>query len=175
MSARLHEQKVDLRRYDNHASTSFEVEGLPREAKWSFVTRNVPVDAVSSVDLRLNYKPQPGDLLLATVHELAQHTRLQLRGGRRSQLYPGDRIVVAYGHRYAPDQFEAVVPANLDACHLVASGGIAAKARSKHSTLKWPTAIRPEGVCLDTEGQVINLRQYPLVVPIGVTIRRKPV
>jgi hypothetical protein len=38
-----------------------------------------------------------------------------------------DAIIVAYGHRYAPDQFEAYVPEDLGPCHLVAGGGVAAR------------------------------------------------
>ena len=81
-----------------------------------------------------------------------QHTRIQLNSSRRSLLYPGDKVVVAYGNRYAPDQFEAEIPSSLDRCHLVAAGGIAARASSKHDRVKWPTTIRPEGFVVDAHG-----------------------
>jgi hypothetical protein len=135
-------------------------EGLPISSKWSFITRNVPTESVCHAEFNTSHKPQPGDLILASVQKIAQHTRIQLRCGRRSVLYPGDQIVVAYGNRYAPDQFEADVPADFDSCHLVAAGGIAARASAKHSRLKWPTSIRPEGYCVDSAGQVLNLRDF---------------
>ena len=34
-------------------------------------------------------------------------------------------IMVAYGNRYAPDQFEAELPKTMASCHLAAAGGVA--------------------------------------------------
>ena len=126
-----------------HLSTlnGFDVDRIPQSAKWSFVTRNVSTDDVSHAAMLTNREPVAGDLLLASVSKIAQHTRVQLRNGRRSLLYPGDKLAVAFGHRYAPDQFEAIVPEDLGSCHLVAAGGVAARAISKHAGLKWPTTL----------------------------------
>jgi len=161
--------------FATQGNTAFQPESLPRGSKWGFVTRNVPTEAVSHAELRSQHLPQAGDLLLARVERIAQHTRIQLRCGRRSQLYPGDPIVVAFGHRYAPDQFEATIPTDLDRCHLVAAGGLAALAISKHSRLKWPTSLKPEGYCVDADGTVVNLRRFGLSAPIGQRARHKPV
>ena len=136
---------------------------VPGESKWSYVTRNVEMADVGDVSASVNCRPQPGDLILARVARIAQHTKVQLRSGRRSQLFVDDYLVLAYGNRYAPDQFEAEVPAKLDRCHMVAAGGIAAKATAKHSKLKWPTLIQPEGFLLDRAGRVMNLAQYKTV------------
>src|SRR5262249_55987975 len=51
--------------------------------------------------------PQSGDVVLAAVGEIGQHKALELTTGRRSDLFPGDEMLLAYGSRYAPDQFEA--------------------------------------------------------------------
>ena len=154
---------------------NFTCEGMPALAKWSFVTRNVPPEAVSHIEFRHEHVPSSGDLVLAAVQKIAQHTRIQLRSGRRSLLYPGDLVVVAYGNRYAPDAFEAVVPEDLDQCHLVAAGGIAATARSKSAGLKWPTSIQPEGYCIGPDGRVVNLRDHGLEMPDGPVHPKKPV
>ncbi|MEM8814470.1 MAG: molybdopterin-guanine dinucleotide biosynthesis protein MobB [Pseudomonadota bacterium] len=153
----------------------FQPEGLPRKAKWSFITRNIPTGDASHVEARADHKPRSGDLILAHVEKIAQHTRIQLRNSRRSLLYPGDKIVVAYGNRYAPDQFEAEIPECLDRCHLVAAGGVAAKAIAKHAKLKWPTTIRPEGYCIDSSGEVMNLRRYALNTERTAGLPKKPV
>src|SRR5471032_1016918 len=50
--------------------------------------------------------PHAGDVVLARVHKLGQHAAIQLPDGRRATLFEGDEILVAYGDRYAPDQFE---------------------------------------------------------------------
>jgi molybdopterin-guanine dinucleotide biosynthesis protein len=127
------------------------------------------------VEFRHGHTPRSGDLIVAAIQKIAQHTRIQLSGGRRSLLYPGDLVVVAYGNRYAPDAFEALVPDDLDQCHLVAAGGVAAVARSKSAGLKWPTSIQPEGFCIGRDGRVINLRDYGLEMPRGPVRHRKPV
>ncbi len=132
-------------------------------AKWSFVTRNVDKNDVKTVEMRTDHTPQAGDLIVARIVKISNHTRVQLASGRRSNLYIGDQVVVAYGNRYAPDQFEAVIPLDLDACDLVAAGGIASKSISKHSAIKSPTRIRPEGYCIDHTGAVMNLNDYTLL------------
>ena len=78
-------------------------------------------------------------------------------------MFPGDEIVVAYGNRYAPSQFEAVIPKTLGPCHLVAGGGIAAKAISWHSRVRrGPTLITPVGLLHHENGERANLRDYAL-------------
>ncbi|MEL7296266.1 MAG: molybdopterin-guanine dinucleotide biosynthesis protein MobB [Pseudomonadota bacterium] len=149
------------------------VEPVPAGTKWSFITRNVPMNDIAMISAQPRRQPEPGDLILAEVRKIAQHTRIQLRDGRRSLLYLGDKVIVSYGNRYAPDQFEAVVPTDLDECHLVAAGGIAAKAISKHGKLKWPTSLQPHGYCLDASGQPINLGDYSVVPSAPSELPRK--
>jgi hypothetical protein len=94
---------------------------------------------------------------------LGFHRALQLRNGRRKNLFPGDEIVVVYGNRYAPSQFEAIVPKTLGPCHLVAGGGVAAKALSWHERIaRGPTLITPVGYLLRSDGERANLRDYAL-------------
>ena len=130
-------------------------------ARRGFSTRRVdfPQDTVLLQDA---VQPRPGDLVLAEVTSLGQHTRLELPTGRRSQLYPGDEIVVAYANRYAPDQFEAEVPPDLGDCHLVAAGGIASRLISRNTRIKRPTRIRPLGLIGDAQGRSLNLRDWAL-------------
>ena len=75
----------------------------------------------------------------------------------------GDEIVVAYGNRYAPNQFEAVVPKTLGPCQLVAAGGVAGKVLSWHSSVSKPaTQITPVGLLTDAMGRTVNLRDHAL-------------
>ena len=134
-----------------------------QRAKHSFVTRRVELNACRSLGRKM--APESGDLVLATVTELGHHARLENVAGRRSQLYVGDEIVVAYGARYAPDQFEAVVPNAVEPCHLVAGGGIAARVQARHSRTRKPTEITPIGLLIDAKGQPLNLRQFALPTP----------
>jgi hypothetical protein len=104
-----------------------------------------------------------GDLVLARVEAVGQHTNLHLVNGRRRWLYPGVEIVVVYGHRYASNQFEAEVPESLGPCHLAAGGGIAARVRSWHRRMtQGPTEITPIGLVGDASGRRLNLRDFAL-------------
>lgn len=132
-----------------------------RNAFWAFATRRVSPHAVAAM-LPLDGFPIAGDLVLAVVDSLGQHPGLQLPGGRRRQLFPGDEIVVAYGNRYASNQFESVVPETLGPCHLAAGGGIASRVMSAHAKMRAPTQITPIGLLGDVEGRRVNLRDYAL-------------
>lgn len=135
-------------------------------AKRAFSTRRVDLSRVSAVrrDLR---QPSAGDVVLARVLALGQHARIEDVNGRRGALYVGDEIIVAYGNRYAPDQFEAYVPASLDDCHLVAGGGVAARMTARHARMKLPTSIQPLGLLCDAAGRTINLCDHGLPAPVA--------
>ena len=64
-------------------------------------------------------RPRAGDVVLARVTEIGKHTRLEGPASRRQLLFPGQEILVAYGDRYAPDQFLAHVPDSLAPTNLV--------------------------------------------------------
>ncbi|RJQ48530.1 MAG: DUF1611 domain-containing protein [Desulfobacteraceae bacterium] len=130
-------------------------------AKAAYTTRRVNLRAVEAL-IDQDVRPAAGDLLLARVEKLGQHKRLELTNGRKAQLFAGDEIIVAYGNRYAPDQFESVIPESLESCHLVAGGGIASKFLVKHSKMKMPTQIAPIAILGDRNGEAINLSDFAL-------------
>lgn len=152
---------------------------LPADVKVAFVARRFngsdAFDASGTPRLLRDEAPQPGDLALARVETIAQFTRLQLASGRRSQLYPGDRVLVCYGHRYALDQFEAEVPDDLGRCHLITAGGVAGRMLSRHPRLKRPTGLEPLGLLADSSGRPLNLRRYGLAAARLAGQAEKPV
>lgn len=127
----------------------------------AFTTRRVPIDALRTI-VAGAVRPVSGDLVLATVDRLGFQTRIELQSGRKALLHPGDRIVVAYGDRYATDQFEAEVPDSLRPTSLVATGGIAADVLSRASGMKAATAITPIGLIGDSQGRPLNLSRFAL-------------
>ena len=131
------------------------------KAKKAFSTRRVPNKDMQTI-LSGNIQPAPGDLVLATVHQLGKHKRLELHSGRRARMLPGDEIIVAYGNRYASDQFEALVGDDLSGCDLVAAGGIAAKEVCRHERMAPPTWIVPVGLIADAQGRRLNLADYAI-------------
>lgn len=142
-----------------------------RQAKWAYTTRRVEQNQDFTL-LNGNLTPNPGDLLLAQVIGIGQHKRLELVTSRRATLFEGDEIVVAYGNRYAPDQFEGVLPAKLGRCRLVAAGGVAARLLNRHAKMHSATRIKPIGLLADSDGRRINLSEYRL--PRCETLEKKP-
>lgn len=135
-----------------------------RAAKRGFSVRNVPMSALRTVDDRTR-RPQPGDIVLARVMEVGRLAGVQTPGGRKSSLYPDDEVVLVYGNRYAPDAYEADCPSNLGLCELAAAGGLAGKVRETNqkfaSQKSPPTLLRPIGLFVNTDGEPLNLVNYP--------------
>ncbi|WP_404289143.1 DUF1611 domain-containing protein [Glutamicibacter arilaitensis] len=118
--------------------------------------------------------PRSGDVVIAKITELGKHKALQSPHSRRQKLFVGQEIMVAYGHRYAPDQFLAHVPADLGPCELVAGGGLASRVEQQHSSIDKATEIEPIGL-LVRSGKVVTLSDFaPLSVQnpsVNVTSR----
>jgi hypothetical protein len=133
-------------------------------AKRAFTTRNVDLAQAARM-VRSGRRPQAGDLTLARVTALGQHRRIENIHGRRGDLYVGDEIIVAYGNRYAPDQFEAYVPEDLGPCHLVAGGGVAAREASRHAGIKPATRIEVIGALVGDDGRALNLADFAAAAP----------
>jgi len=145
--------KVDL-------NTKVSVNGYLAKAKKAYTTRRVEFN--DCWVLIHDAIPKSGDLVFARVEKIGQQKRIELSNGRRARLFVGDEIVVVYGNRYAPDQFEAIVPDTMDTCHLVAAGGVAAQFLTKHDRMKAPTIIKPIGILGDIHRQPLNLSQFSM-------------
>lgn len=128
-------------------------------SKRAYSVRRVDVADIQTV-LSGRIAPEPGDLVLASVNKIGQHRKIELGTGRRAELHPGDEVVLAYGNRYAPDQFEAIVPDTLGTCSMVAAGGIAARVLESHQRMRRATEIKPIGILGSHNGNRINLRSY---------------
>lgn len=138
--------------------------------KRAFTTRRVATTDMKTL-VSGPIRPRAGDLVLATVSEIGKQTKIELPSGRRASMMPGDEILVVYGNRYAPDQFEALVSLDLGPCDLVAAGGVAGREICRHDRMPSPTAIEPIGLVADAEGARLNLSQYA----IKVGDRAKPI
>jgi hypothetical protein len=105
-------------------------------------------------------KPASGDLVLARVDSVHKQKRLELTDGRKALLFAGDEIIVCYGNRYAPDQYEAVIGNDLSSCDLIAAGGVAAQELSRNLRMLEPTHITPIGLVGDPDGKPLNVRSF---------------
>ncbi|MCP1335482.1 DUF1611 domain-containing protein [Futiania mangrovi] len=132
-----------------------------KAAKRSYATRRIDLARADGL-LSGDACPRPGDLVLARIVQLGHHKRIESPEGRRAELYIGDEVLLCYGARYASDQFEALVPGDLGPCEMVAGGGIAARAISRHSATRAPTRIEPLGLVADRAKRVLNLADHAL-------------
>ncbi len=132
-----------------------------KQTKSAYTTRHIDLDQ-GALLLRGNCRPSSGDLVMAEIIHIGQHQRLELTTGRRARLHLGDRVLVCYGDRYAPDQFEAKTPDNLAECDLVAAGGIASKMLTRHYRMSRPTGLKPLGLVANRDGERLNLRDFRL-------------
>ena len=154
----VHPQNSGMNRARMHGHSHL---GCLQRASWAFSTRRV-LQSDWSI-LPETGVPTAGDLVVARVDTIGHHDGLQLTNGRRKHLFVGDEIVIAYGNRYACNQFEAHVPDTMGPCHLVAGGGIAGRVISCHERIvKGPTNITPLGLLANPDGKRVNLRDYAL-------------
>ena len=103
--------------------------------------------------------PRAGDVVVARVTEILNHQRVETPESRKAILFPGHVVMLAYGHRYAADQFLAHVPDTLEPCHLVAAGGVAGMVTEQHADMDDPTRIEPLGLLADSSG-IVNLSRF---------------
>ena len=134
-------------------------------AKTAYTTRRVVLPADAALLRGTSTAPRAGDVVLARVTAVGQHKRLERPDGRRAHLFPGDEILVVYGNRYAPDQYEAEIPDDLGPCDLVAAGGVAARALTRHAAIGEPTQLEPLGLLADASGRRVNLADRALPWP----------
>ncbi len=129
-------------------------------AKRAFVTRRVDLEDVKRIAPTAT--PKAGDLCLARLVRKGHHERLELPTGRKAKMAKGDEIIVAFGNRYATDQFHGVVPEGMGPCNLVAAGGIAANAINRHASTRQPTEIETIGTLCRADGSPINVMDYAI-------------
>lgn len=137
---------------------------LPRplaDIRFAYTTRRVQQADIAGL-ITAPRRPEAGQLVLAEIEELGQHRQIELVSGRKSKLFVGNLVVLAYGNRYAPDQFEALVPDDLGPCHMVAGGGMASREVARHAGMAPATRIRPLGLLANQAGEPITLADYAL-------------
>lgn len=140
-------------------------------AKRAYSTRRLQDDSLRQL-LPLTGSPRSGDVVLARVDAVGHHKFLERTDGRRCRLFPGDEIILAYGNRYAPDQFHAQVPEDFRACHLAAAGGLIGLVTARHARTDEPTSLTPLAALTDAAGQLMRLSDFRL--PVCSQVRRVP-
>lgn len=156
------------------APTDNAVQELVAQTKWAYTTRRIDLDRAAGLLTDPDTTPRTGDVVIARVTDIGQHKRLELQTGRRATLFVGDHVGIAYGARYAPDQFLAHLPADLGPCNLAAAGGLAGQVEQAHSNMSEPTALEPVGILTDRGGHRINLRDNAIRPVTPLSSHRAP-
>lgn len=149
---------------------------LPERIQPAYTTRFV-AEAVerSRPDFHLlagaGMHPRSGDVVVARVTRIGNHKRIETPTSRKAILFEGALVMVAYGNRYAADQFLAYVPETLGATSLVAAGGLAGDVVAAHTRVSTPTEIEPLGLLANRDG-IVNLNHFapfensPVTTPV---------
>lgn len=131
--------------------------------KYGFATRAVPLGEMAGVVPRSDTACL-GDLMLAEVLSVGKNKTLEDRDGRVMYLFPGDKIVGAFGNRYATDQYEGYVPEGpVEVCDMLSVGALLGEVASRHDSVANPTRLRILGQVSDRGGRPINQLGYGLL------------
>ncbi len=111
----------------------------PGRYKRTYATHLAPESAIVGFTSP-SAAPRIGDLLAAEVISVGKHTMIETEEGITNHIFPGDRIIGAFGYRYATDQYEGVVPQTWgETCDLLSVGGVCGEVRSAHTSMSAPT------------------------------------
>ncbi|MBL7054660.1 hypothetical protein ISS05_02795 [Candidatus Woesearchaeota archaeon] len=121
-----------------------------------------------------NSLPQVGDVVYGKIERIGQHFRLENKEGRIHDIQDGSKAIFVFGNRYAPDFYEGIVPSkNLKEVDLLSRSGMIGIAKTKSSLVIDPTRISILGYVCDEDGNKINTKSYPLIIP-NKEITKKP-
>lgn len=110
--------------------------------------------------------PRAGDVIYGSILRLGHHSTLENCSGRVHMLNAGTRSLFVFGNRYAPDHYEGTLPDHpKNTVDLLARSGVVGVVRCKNALLKDPTRVRVLGCVCDSEGRVINTRDFPRINP----------
>jgi len=146
--------------------------------KWGWSVRSLARDACTLLEAQRRREPAPGDVIMARVAKVGNHSRIYMDDGSFSRLYEGDTIIGVIGFRYATDAFHAP-SADLKRLHLLTNAGLCGTARERHASTKAPTKLQILGFLRDKAGKPVNLidrlfrpRSIPLAgsVPVILTV-----
>jgi len=128
--------------------------------KKAYICRDVNSEHID-MNTDISYQPQVGDVGVFEVLKLGKHKSMQCDTKRNATILPGDRIMAAFGTRYATEQFEGYVPSDCNReLHILGAGGTVGVIESMHDKFIdiGPTSLKFIGSVTDEHGNVINTK-----------------
>lgn len=111
-------------------------------------------------------QPEVGDVVFGEISRVGQHGTLENVSGRIHNTHVGSKALFVLGNRYAPDYYEAFIPEVLPPqCDLLARSGVIGLVKTKNALIKDPTRVKVIGYAVDSRGEIVNTRHYPLIAP----------
>lgn len=105
--------------------------------------------------------PKSGDVALFEVIAIGKHKRVQSDEIRNKMIFPGDKVLLAFGNRYATAQLHGYVPTTpQEEYHILGQGGVCGVVDSFHTKFSQtgPTRLKMIGYATDSNGEVINTK-----------------
>lgn len=125
------------------------------DAKWGWACRKL--SASQTYRVAPGAAGQVGDVIVAEVREIRNHTRLMTTDSGRVRMYEGDLIVGVLGHRYATDAFEGYGVIENESVDLLTNAGMVGQVSRRNSAVRAPTRLKVLGGLVDASGQQVNL------------------
>ena len=114
--------------------------------------------------------PLVGDLVYGEISLLGFHKTLESVSARIHTIHDRTRAVFVFGHRYAPDHFEGLVPEHFgNTVDMLARSGVVGEVKCANDLIAAPTQIRILGYVCDGNGDVVNTRDHVLIQPTALS------
>ena len=127
---------------------------------------SAPKSAIKQYDTTKTKTPTVGDLVFGEVSELGHHQLLESKSGRLHTLNVGTRAIFVFGNRYAPDQYEGIVPQKFSReISLFSRGGVIGEVKAHNHLIGVTTKINILGYVCNSDGEVVNTKNYALIKP----------
>ena len=127
---------------------------------------SVPKSLVKQYDPLNRKAPEVGDLIFGEIAELGHHRIVESRSARHHTVNVGTRAIFVFGNRYAPDQYEGLVPGEFqDYVDLFSRGGVVGEVQNQNQLIGRATRVRVLGYACKEDGSVINTRDHVLLKP----------
>ncbi|MCU0333442.1 MAG: DUF1611 domain-containing protein [Chitinophagaceae bacterium] len=131
---------------------------MKQRIKQSFICQDIKQYQTNQT-LVDTHVPTVGDVAVFEVLSIGKHKTIQGTDKRLVTILPGDRIMAAFGTRYATAQFEGYVPGGIcPEYHILGAGGTVGLVASSHSRFAsaGPTTLKLVGWVTNAQGDVWN-------------------
>jgi len=133
-----------------------------KKIKKSIITKKIEEFRIIR-SIKKTYLPKSGDVAVFKVLSIGKHKAIQGENGNNTYIFPEDLILVAFGTRYATNQFEGYLPDKYYSKYqILGQGGVVGILKSMHAKFEdiGATEVKLVGYAVDKNNNVINTRYF---------------